>query len=100
MPGARYHAWCSDEALRAYCRTDETRSGHLYLSSFWVAPDCRGTGTSAKFLTSVLADAKVRGYDRVLLKVHEDNVAAQRLYTGAGFVAQQKWNKRFEMELR
>ena len=62
-----------------------------------MAPECRGTGTSARFLTSVLDDAKVRGYERVLLKVHEDNRAALRLYVGAGFVAQQKWNKRYEM---
>lgn len=86
-------------SLAAFCRTDETNARTaLYLSSFVVAPEYRGTGLARPFLTGVLADAKGRGHDRVLLKVHEDNVAAQRLYTGIGFQSQQKWNKRYEME--
>jgi ribosomal protein S18 acetylase RimI-like enzyme len=38
-------------------------------------------------------------YTKVLLKVHEDNEAAQRLYRKAGFISKQKWNKRYEMEI-
>jgi len=70
----------------------------VYLSSFVVAPEYRGTGLARPFLIGVLADAKDRGHDRVLLKVHEDNVAAQRLYAGVGFRSHQKLNKRYEME--
>jgi len=83
----------------AFCRTDETqRRNALYLSSFVVAPAHRGTGVARPFLNEVLAGAKTRGFSRVLLKVHEDNPAAQRLYTTAGFKSTQKLNKRYEME--
>ena len=80
----------------AFCKTEETRSRHLYLSSFIVAPEYRGTHVAQNFLQSVLHSAKP--YEKVLLKVHEDNPAAKRLYDKSGFVAQQKWNKRYEME--
>ena len=97
-PSTRYHTqWFGDE-LQAYCKTEETRTGRLYLSSFVVTPSFRGAGIGKAFLTSVMDAAHQRGYDRILLKVHEDNRAAQRLYYDAGFVARQKWNKRYEME--
>ena len=87
--------------MAAFCRTDDTnRCTAAYLSSFVVAPDYRGTGVARPFLLGVLADAKTRGHDRVLLKVHEDNWVAQKLYTGVGFQSQQKWNKRYEMVKR
>jgi len=95
-PTAKFHAWWLDEQLQAYCRTDETRSGHLYLSSFLVTPAFRGLGVSTAFLDSVLRGAQ--GYERIMLKVHEDNYAAQRLYVNAGFKVKNKFNKRYEME--
>ena len=97
-PTAKFHAWWLDKELQAYCRTDETRSGHLYLSSFLVTPAFRGLGVSATFLDSVLRGAYNQGYERILLKVHEDNYAAQRLYINAGFKVKNKFNKRYEME--
>jgi ribosomal protein S18 acetylase RimI-like enzyme len=83
----------------AFCRTEETLRGRLYLSSFLVAPQYRGTGVASAFLTDVLHGARARGFQEILLKVHEDNVAAQRLYLNAGFEIQQKWNKRYEMRM-
>lgn len=97
-PTARYHVWWEGEALRAYCKTEETRTGRLYLSSFLVNPAFRGTHTGTTFLASLLGAAHMRGYEHVLLKVHEDNLAAQRLYGSAGFTSKQKWNQRYEME--
>lgn len=37
-------------------------------------------------------------YTKVLLKVHEDNRAAYRLYKKIGFMQKQKLNNRYEME--
>ena len=37
-------------------------------------------------------------YTKVLLKVHEDNMAARRLYKKIGFTQKQKLNNRYEME--
>jgi ribosomal protein S18 acetylase RimI-like enzyme len=62
-----------------------------------VTPEYRGTGTSKAFLSSVIESAAVHGYETVLLKVHEDNPVAKRLYESAGFVTNQKWQKRYEM---
>jgi ribosomal protein S18 acetylase RimI-like enzyme len=118
-PGFRYHVWTRndtrdgtrndtrdgtrdgtrDEGPVAFCRTEETPKGRLYLSSFLVAPPYRGTGVASAFLADVLRGARARGYEEILLKVHEDNVAAQRLYLHAGFEVQQKWNKRYEMRM-
>jgi ribosomal protein S18 acetylase RimI-like enzyme len=93
----RYHAWFSGSAEPvAFCRTEETLRGRLYLSSFIVAPQYRGTGVAKAFLNDVLRNTN----ERIELKVHEDNVAARRLYENAGFVVQQKWNKRYEMNTR
>jgi len=122
--GFRYHAWLRaapeirnevatdtrnerrakpeavlDAVPVAFCRTEETPKGRLYLSSFLVAPQYRGTGVASAFLADVLQGARARGYEEILLKVHEDNVAAQRLYLNAGFEIQQKWNKRYEMRM-
>jgi len=94
---ARFHLWLGKNSeVAAFCKTEETKSRHLYLSSFIVTPDYRGTGVAQEFLQSVLRSAA--GYEKVFLKVHEDNPAAKRLYDKSGFVAQQKWNKRYEME--
>jgi ribosomal protein S18 acetylase RimI-like enzyme len=102
--GFRYHAWTRAEPDTraepvAFCRTEETLRGRLYLSSFLVAPQHRGTGVAAAFLADVLHGARARGFQEILLKVHEDNAAAQRLYLNAGFEIQQKWNKRYEMRM-
>jgi ribosomal protein S18 acetylase RimI-like enzyme len=109
--GFRYHVWTRNdtrddtrddtrnEGPVAFCRTEETPKGRLYLSSFLVAPSHRGTGVASAFLADVLRGARARGYEEILLKVHEDNVAAQRLYLHAGFEVQQKWNKRYEMRM-
>jgi len=97
-PTAQYYSWWNLHGdLRAYCKTEETRTGRLYLSSFLVTPEYRGTGTSKAFLSSVLESAAVQGYETVLLKVHEDNPVAKRLYESVGFVTNQKWQKRYEM---
>ena len=98
VPERRNKATLDAEPV-AFCRTEETPRGRLYLSSFLVAPQYRGTGVASAFLTDVLHGARARGFQEILLKVHEDNVAAQRLYLNAGFEIQQKWNKRYEMRM-
>jgi ribosomal protein S18 acetylase RimI-like enzyme len=63
-----------------------------------MAPEYRRTGLSTLFLQSVLQEANNRMYTKVLLKVHEDNRAAYRLYKKIGFSEKQKLNNRYEME--
>ena len=96
---SRYHTWWNKTDLQAYCKTDTTISGKLYLSSFVIAPTARGMGISKSFLTSVLHTSHAHGYNDILLKVHQDNFIAHRLYTSVGFTTKQKFNNRYEMEI-
>lgn len=94
----QYHSVWQGDNVAAFCKTEETRSGFLYLSSFLMAPEYRRTGLSTLFLQSILQEANNRMYTKVLLKVHEDNRAAYRLYKKIGFSEKQKLNNRYEME--
>jgi len=79
----------------AFCKLEETVNKNLYLSSFLIHPEHRGKGVGGLFLSTLL---KQLPHSKLLLKVHEENTAAQRLYAAHGFQTKQKWNKRYEME--
>ena len=99
-PSAQYN-WMLGPAntVAAFCKTEETKKGNaIYISSFLIHPKYRGLGLGAQFLSNLLEQARQDQYTKVILKVHEDNQTAQRLYTKQGFKSIQKWNKRFEME--
>jgi len=99
-PSAQYN-WMLGPAntVAAFCKTETTaKANALYISSFLIHPSYRGLGLSGQFLSNLLEQARHDRYDKVLLKVHEDNQTAQRLYTKHGFQSIQKWNKRYEME--
>lgn len=55
------------------------------LISMWVAPSQRGTGLAGRLMDEVIAWATSRGQQTCLM-VRDDNVAAIRAYTRAGFV--------------
>ena len=60
---------------------------HPELISMWVAPEARGTGAADLAVRTVLAAAAAAYPGRsVVLSVHENNVAARRLYARHGFV--------------
>ena len=59
--------------------------GLCHPSLVFVAPDRWGQGIGGRIVDVVLADARRRGYDRVQLWTHADNVRAQRLYERRGF---------------
>ncbi|MBA3232450.1 MAG: GNAT family N-acetyltransferase [Propionibacteriales bacterium] len=50
-----------------------------------VLPACRRTGVGTRLLREVVAEARRRGCDRVLLEVGADNPAALALYVADGF---------------
>ena len=95
-PATRY-SWMLDPAntVLAFCKLEETAHQNLYLSSFLIHPAHRGLGVGGLFLSALL---KQQAHSKLLLKVHEENEAAQRLYAAHGFQTKQKWNKRYEME--
>jgi GNAT superfamily N-acetyltransferase len=57
------------------------------LYSMWVAPPARGRGIAGALVDAVLAWARQRGAQRVLLDVADLNSAALHLYERKGFVA-------------
>ena len=95
-PAIRY-SWMLDPAntVLAFCKLEETLHQNLYLSSFLIHPERRGLGVGGLFLSTLVKQQQGR---KILLKVHEENEAAQRLYAAHGFQTKQKWNKRYEME--
>lgn len=52
-----------------------------------VVPAARRQGVARALLADALARAVAAGIQRITLEVRADNAAAQRLYTGAGFVS-------------
>lgn len=59
--------------------------GGVGLYSMWVAPLARGQGIAGALVDAVVAWARVRGAQRILLDVADANQAAVRLYERKGF---------------
>lgn len=57
----------------------------MHINNLAVHPELRGHGIGRRLLTRVLAEAAGMGVRRATLEVRRSNVAAQRLYAGAGF---------------
>ena len=90
----RWRARLTDVPLTVVARSAEGPVGVISgveseeaveLISMWVAPAERGTGLARRLMDEVIAWATARGR-RTCLMVRDDNVAAIRAYTRAGFV--------------
>jgi ribosomal protein S18 acetylase RimI-like enzyme len=57
-----------------------------HISMVFVLPARWGQGIGGELVKAILAEAGKRGYDRAQLWTHADNLRAQRLYEGLGFV--------------
>lgn len=72
-------------ALAGYAGVD--RGGeNADVMTIAVAPPAQGKGMGAVLLDWLIAEARRGGAEHLMLEVRVDNVAAQRLYTKAGFV--------------
>lgn len=63
------------------------RDEYAELISMWVVPELRGKGLAAVLIHAVIDWAAGEGYREVRLWVVEGNVAAEKAYAKAGFVA-------------
>jgi ribosomal protein S18 acetylase RimI-like enzyme len=59
--------------------------GLCYLDLIFVEPEHWSEGIGALLLDTVIADAAGRGFTRIHLLTHDDNVRAQGLYASLGF---------------
>ena len=66
-------------------------AGRFHLIAMWVAPAARGTGAAGRLVDAVLARARARGHERVVLDVAPDNLPACALYRRHGFVFVDAW---------
>jgi ribosomal-protein-alanine N-acetyltransferase len=72
-------------ALVGYAGVD--RGGEIAdVMTIAVAPPAQGKGLGAVLLDWLIGEARRGGAEHLMLEVRADNVAAQRLYTKAGFV--------------
>ena len=57
----------------------------VWLVAMFVVPAARGRGHGARLLDAVVADARERGFERVVLHVVDTNTAARSCYRRHGF---------------
>lgn len=57
----------------------------IHINNLAIRPDCRGRGLGRALLARVLDEAAAIGAPHATLEVRRSNVAARRLYEGAGF---------------
>ena len=58
----------------------------LYLSKVYAAPRAQGTGLSSALVSSLIDEARSRGFDSMWLGTNVDNARARRFYDKTGFV--------------
>ena len=79
-----YLAWDNDDPVGFALVRD--LGGEIEILSVGVLPECRQRGIGRALLDAVCGGAQERGAASIVLEVAADNVAAQCLYNGMGFV--------------
>lgn len=83
---AQFLALVGDEVVgTATGYVDESDPHTVRLVAMYVRPEHRGQGYAVQLLDGVVADARARGFDRVLLDVVDTNTPARWCYLRYGF---------------
>jgi [ribosomal protein S18]-alanine N-acetyltransferase len=82
--GFGFLAWQAEEPTGFILARD--LGDEVEILSLGVLPGWRRHGSGSALLAAIVGEADRRGIGAVVLEVAADNVAAQRLYAGCGFV--------------
>ena len=76
------------------------RSSAAKLVLIGVKEDARGTGAAAELMQSFFEEAKIRGFNSVILTVSRDNLRARRAYEKAGWILIDKGRESVEYYIK
>jgi ribosomal-protein-alanine N-acetyltransferase len=74
----------ADSPTAAFCAFWRV-ADQAHINNLAVRPELRRRGLGSELLTAVIAEAQKLGAEFLTLEVRRSNIAAQRLYTRAGF---------------
>lgn len=84
----RYFAVCIGEELAGFYMLRGFDQGYKVPSyGVWIAPGHSGKGLAELTLKHAVAFCRVNGIDKLMLKVHPENVVAKKIYERNGFKA-------------
>jgi GNAT superfamily N-acetyltransferase len=75
-----------------FAMPSENIAGSAQLRMLYVEPEARGQGIGKLLVDQCVAFARDAGYERMRLWTHSIQVAARKLYAGAGFNLVEEWD--------
>jgi ribosomal protein S18 acetylase RimI-like enzyme len=99
----RYSIMLEGNTIAGFCKTETTRNNRVYLYSYLISPSYRGRmlancSYNSAFLSCICESFRVRQYNRIELKVYEENQKAYNTYIHHNFYTTGKQDKRYTME--
>jgi DNA-binding MarR family transcriptional regulator/GNAT superfamily N-acetyltransferase len=84
--------WNGAVAGSIFCMPSEGLPGSAQLRMLYVEPVARGQGIGRLLVEECVGFARDAGYERMRLWTHSIQVAARKLYAGAGFEIVEEWD--------
>jgi len=92
-----YHLLLNKMEIIGFCKTEETKLNNIYLYSYIINPSYRGFGYNNLFMNLICNNLKDLNYNKIELKVHQDNIKAINTYTNNNYYITDKFNSRYIM---
>jgi ribosomal protein S18 acetylase RimI-like enzyme len=92
-----YHFLLNKKDIIGFCKTEETNNKNIYLYSYIINPFYRGFGYNNTFMNNICTNLKKLDYNKIELKVHQDNIKAVNTYINNNYYIKDKFNSRYIM---
>jgi ribosomal protein S18 acetylase RimI-like enzyme len=92
-----YHFLVNKQDIIGFCKTEETNQNNIYLYSYLINPYYRGLGYNNIFMNNICSNLKNMDYNKIELKVHQDNIKAINTYINNDYHTIDKINSRYIM---